>query len=132
MLKIFLQIDSYFTTSLWKTAPWENMFFSVSMIKLRMFGGENVYISVVGASAEVKTQIISICTLFSDFSNWFLKFILIRYGNSFWSNFNKVCYFQLPFVKLWSNLEADGDLSSPSSWSIKTTQETTYKWNSMY
>ena len=34
-----------------------------------MFGGENVYISVVGAFAEAKTQIISICTLFSDFSN---------------------------------------------------------------
>ena len=50
-------------------APWENMFFSVSIIKLKMFGGENVYISVVGAFAEAKTQIISICTLFFDFSN---------------------------------------------------------------
>ena len=33
-------------------AAWENMFFSVSIIKLRMFGGENVYISVIGTSTE--------------------------------------------------------------------------------
>ena len=40
--------------------------FTVPMIKLRMFGG---YIVVIGASMEAKTQVISICTLFSDLSN---------------------------------------------------------------
>ena len=47
--------------------------FTVPIIKLRMFGG---YISIIGASTEAKTWVISICTLFSD-----LK--LIRYGTSF-------------------------------------------------
>ena len=47
-------------------ATWENLFFNVPTIKLRMFGG---YISVIGASMEAKTQVISICTVFSDFSN---------------------------------------------------------------
>ena len=47
-------------------ATWENLFFTVPIINLRMFGG---YISVIGASTEAKTQFISICTLFSDFSN---------------------------------------------------------------
>ena len=48
-------------------AIWENLFFTRPIIKLRMFGG---YISIIGASMEAKTQVISICTLFSDFSNW--------------------------------------------------------------
>ena len=43
----------------------------------------------------------------------------------------KVCHFQLPFIKIRSNLEADGDLSSQLQWGIKTTQETKYKRNSM-
>ena len=47
-------------------ATWENMFFAVPIIKLRMFQG---YISVIGASTEAKTQVISICTLFSNLSN---------------------------------------------------------------
>ena len=47
-------------------ATWDNLFFNVPTIKLRMFGG---YISVIGAFMEAKTQVISICTLFSDFSN---------------------------------------------------------------
>ena len=47
-------------------ATWENMFFTVPIRKLRMFGG---YISIIGSSMEAKTQVISICTLFSDFSN---------------------------------------------------------------
>ena len=48
-------------------ATWENLFFTAPIIKLRkLFGG---YISVIGASMEAKTQVISICTLFSDFSN---------------------------------------------------------------
>ena len=46
-------------------ANWENLFFTVPLIKLRMFGG---YISVE-ASTEAKTQVISICTLFPDFLN---------------------------------------------------------------
>ena len=50
---------------------WENLFFTEPIIKLRMFGG---YIYVIGASVEAKTQVISICSLFSYF--------LIRYGNS--------------------------------------------------
>ena len=45
-------------------AIWENLFFNVPTIKLRMFGG---YISVIGASMVAKTQVISICTLLSDF-----------------------------------------------------------------
>ena len=45
-------------------AIWENLFFNVPKIKLRMFGG---YISVKGASMVAKTQVISICTLLSDF-----------------------------------------------------------------
>ena len=45
---------------------WGNLFFTVPTIKLRMFGG---YISIIGVSREDKTQAISICTLFSDFSN---------------------------------------------------------------
>ena len=44
----------------------ENLFFTVPVIKLRMFRG---YISIIEASLEAKTQIISICVLFSDFSN---------------------------------------------------------------
>ena len=48
-------------------ATWENLFFTAPIIKLRkLFGG---YISAIGASMEAKTQVISICTLFSDFSN---------------------------------------------------------------
>ena len=47
-------------------ATWENMFFTMSIIKLRMFGG---YISIIGASKEAKTQVISIHASFSDFSN---------------------------------------------------------------
>ena len=45
---------------------WENMFFTVPVIKLRMF---RVYISVIGASKEAETQVISIYALFSDFPN---------------------------------------------------------------
>ena len=33
-------------------ANWENLFFSVPLIKLKMFGG---YIFVIGASTEAKT-----------------------------------------------------------------------------
>ena len=47
-------------------ATGENMFFIVPMIKLRMFGS---YISVIGACTEAKAQVITICTLFSYFSN---------------------------------------------------------------
>ena len=50
-------------------ATWENMFFTVPIIKLRMFGG---YVSVTGASTEAKTPhyqylYFVFCTLF--FSN---------------------------------------------------------------
>ena len=47
-------------------ATWENIFSAVPIIKFRMFGD---YIPVIGASIKDKTQVISICTLFSDFSN---------------------------------------------------------------
>ena len=47
-------------------ATWDNLFFTVSIIKLRKFGG---YISVIRTSTEAKTQVISSCTSFSDFSN---------------------------------------------------------------
>ena len=47
-------------------ANWENLFITVSTVRLRMFGG---FISVIGASTEAITQVTSICTLFSDFSN---------------------------------------------------------------
>ena len=47
-------------------ATWENLFFTVLTTKLRMFRG---YISVIGASKEAKTQVISVCTLLSDFPN---------------------------------------------------------------
>ena len=40
----------------------ENLFFAVPIITLKMFGG-------LGASTKAKTQVISICTLFSGFSN---------------------------------------------------------------
>ena len=40
-------------------ATWDNLFFTVPIITLRMFGG---YISVIGASTEAKTQVASICT----------------------------------------------------------------------
>ena len=40
--------------------------FTVPIIKLRMFWG---YISIIGASTEAKTRVISICTLFSDLWN---------------------------------------------------------------
>ena len=65
MVKIFLRNDSYLNTYCQTQATSENMFFTVPIIKLRTFGG---YISVIGASAKGKTQVISICTLFSDFS----------------------------------------------------------------
>ena len=45
---------------------WENLFVTVSIIKLRMLGG---YISVIGVCTEAKTQVISIDTLFSGFSS---------------------------------------------------------------
>ena len=44
----------------------ENLFFAVPIITLKMFGG---YIFIIGASTKAKTQVISICTLFSGFSN---------------------------------------------------------------
>ena len=66
IVKIFLQHDSSVTTSCETQGAWENLFFTVPIIKLRMFGG---YISIIGAFAEAKTQVISICTSFSDFSN---------------------------------------------------------------
>ena len=47
-------------------ATWDNLFLTVPVKKLRIFGG---YTSVIGASTEAKTQVISICILFSDFSN---------------------------------------------------------------
>ena len=47
-------------------ANWENLFITVSTVRLRMFGG---FISVIRASTEAITQVTSICTLFSDFSN---------------------------------------------------------------
>ena len=59
MVKIFLRNDSYANHFILNN-------FTVPVIKFRMFGG---YISVIGASTETKTQVISICTLFSDFSN---------------------------------------------------------------
>ena len=112
----------------WQTqATWENLFFTVPIIQLRMFGG---YISAIVASMEAKTQGISICTLFLDF---------LSYENSFWYvmeiHFNltsmKVCHFQLPFIKIRSNLEAYGDLNSLLQWGVKKTQGTKYKWISM-
>ena len=45
---------------------WENLFVTLPMIKLKMFGG---YISIIGASTEAETQVMSSCTLFSGFSN---------------------------------------------------------------
>ena len=51
-------------------AGWENLFFPVSIIKLRMVLREKVYISVIGASAEAKTQIISICSFICGLSNF--------------------------------------------------------------
>ena len=66
MIKIFLRND-LMSPLLCKThAAWENMFFTVPIIKLGMFGS---YISIIGASKETKTQVISIHMLFSDFSN---------------------------------------------------------------
>ena len=65
--------------------------FAVPIIKLRMFGG---YISTTGTSTEVKTQVISICTLFADFSN--SKDLEIPFNLPSM----KVCHFQLPFIKL--------------------------------
>ena len=53
-------------------AAWENLFFTLPMIKLKIFGG---YISIIGASTEAETQVISSCTLFSGFS-------LISYENA--------------------------------------------------
>ena len=57
-------------------ATWENLLFTVAIIKLRMFGGRN---SKIGACMEAKTQVISNCTLFSDFLNFgkVWEFILI-------------------------------------------------------
>ena len=57
-------------------ATWENLFFTVPVIKLRMYGGRN---SKIGASMEAETQVISNCTLFSDFLNFdkVWEFILI-------------------------------------------------------
>ena len=46
-------------------AAWENLFFPVPIINLRMFGG---YFSVIGAFKEAETQVISICALFFEFS----------------------------------------------------------------
>ena len=45
---------------------WENLFFTVPIIKLQVF---EVYVSVIGASMEPKIQVVSICNLFSHFSN---------------------------------------------------------------
>ena len=45
-------------------AAWENLFFPVPIINLRMFGG---YFSVI-AFKEAETQVISICALFFEFS----------------------------------------------------------------
>ena len=64
-------------------ATWENLFFTVPIIKLKMFAG---YISIIGASIEAKTKVISISTLFSSLPNYYdmeihfnkvWKFILI-------------------------------------------------------
>ena len=57
-------------------ATWENLFFTVPVIKLRMYGGRN---SKIGAAMEAETQVISNCTLFSDFLNFdkVWEFILI-------------------------------------------------------
>ena len=41
-------------------ATCENLFFTVTIIKLSMLGD---YISIAGASTKAKTQVISICTL---------------------------------------------------------------------
>ena len=56
-------------------AVWENLFFTIPIIKVKVFGD---YIYIIEASTEVKIQVIS----FSKFlKSRFLK--LIRYGNSF-------------------------------------------------
>ena len=47
-------------------ATWENLFFTVPIIKLKIFGG---YISIIGVFTESTTKVISISTLFSGFSN---------------------------------------------------------------
>ena len=61
-------------------ATWENLFCTVPVIKLRMFGG---YIFITGASTEAKTQVFVLYFLISQI-NIVWKFILIRYGNSFY------------------------------------------------
>ena len=64
--KIFYKIILMAPLHCEKQSNWEYLFFTVPVINVRMFGG---YISVIGASPEAKTQVISISTLFSDFSN---------------------------------------------------------------
>ena len=41
-------------------ATWENLFFTMQIIKLRIFGG---YISIIGAYTEAKTHVLSICKI---------------------------------------------------------------------
>ena len=64
--KIFYKIILMAPLHCEKQSNWEYLFFTVPVINVRMFGG---YISVIAASPEAKTQVISISTLFSDFSN---------------------------------------------------------------
>ena len=62
-------------------ATMENLFFTMPIRKLRIFGG---YISVIGTSTEVKIQVTSIYThLLISQINKVRKFILIRYENTF-------------------------------------------------
>ena len=76
MVEIFLWNDSYVTTSLSNTSNVGKSIVYGAYNKIenvwrlyycnRSIGG---YITVIGASTEAKTQVINICTLFSDFSN---------------------------------------------------------------
>ena len=59
LVKIFLQNDSYVTTSFSNNGNLGQSVLYCANITLRMFGG---YISVIGASTEAKTQVASICT----------------------------------------------------------------------
>ena len=62
-------------------ATWKNLFFTVPIIKLRMFG---CYISVAEHpwNSKPRLSVFVLYCLISQINNvW--KFILIRYGNSF-------------------------------------------------
>ena len=106
-VKILLQNDLYVTTSLWNTSN-----LGESALYCTNNNIENIWRlyfhnrSIHGGQNQGYEYLY--------FIFWFLK--LISYGNSFWQwmeiHFNlismKISHFQLSFIKLWSNLEADG------------------------